>query len=640
MCGIFGFFGFKDHALLTKMAARLLHRGPDSEGFFTHGLFSMGMRRLSIIDLAGGEQPIFNEDKTVVVCFNGEIYNYLEIRKDLQKRGHFFQTQSDTEVIVHAYEEWSYDCLSRFNGMFAFALYDIPKKKLWIARDHSGQKPLYFFYKYPTFVFASEIKAILAAPCVPRHPRLAAIDAYLALRYVPEPATLFEDINTLPAAHFLVLDQEGKLSVKRYWDIQLLANQKDYLSPRQAYEAVQTQLQQSVKRVMRSDVPVGAYLSGGVDSSLLVALMRQHAEVDTYSIGFQSALDETEEARATAHLLGTQHHEIHCGPEDFNLLPKIIYHLDRPIGDALIIAFYKLAALASQDVKVVISGEGADEVFAGYPFHKVMQVFDWYFRHVPEFMHSKVFLRILNKIPQQVLNIFFSFPASLGQEGKKNLIDFLTHYRQRSLFTNYVALKTLWRPEERQKLYSPGFKHHVKQQWIPEVRDQSGLFLDNLLKLQWDEWLQDWAIIRQDKNTMAHSLEIRLPFLDPDLIELGFRIPPKLKATWFRDKIIQRRLACKFLPKAVTTRAKKPFYFPVKYFFEYPQFNKLIHLTLNKERILQRGYFDPQYIAQLLENMKTREFLYLKQVVSLVILELWHLIFIDNETDILSLSDF
>ncbi len=629
MCGIFGFNGFQDFPLLKRMGTLLQHRGPDSDGFFTDGNYSMGMVRLSIIDLAGGDQPIYNENKTIAVCYNGEIYNYVELKQQLEKLGHTFTTHTDTEVIVHAYEQWDVNCVDYFNGMFAFALYDKNKKQIFAARDRCGQKPFYYYFQDGKFVFASEIKAILAADFIPRETNVAAIDAYLTLRYVPEPRTMFRNIFTLPSAHYLILDANNNLTISRYWDINLTTN---YLAADDAYSALDAQLRQSVNLAMRSDVPVGAYLSSGIDSSLLVALMcEEHNNVNTYSIGFNSKIDETAKARETARLLGTNHHEIHCGPKDFTLLPKIIYHMDRPVGDALIIAFYKLAEAASKDVKVVIGGEGADEIFAGYQFHKTMQLLNTYFRIMPDLMHNKMLLPLLKATPNWFLNKFFAFPAALGKEGKQHLIASLEKYPHNSLFENYIALKTLWRQNNREQLYTDTFKQDVNHSWIPEVRDNGGNFLDRLLKLQWDEWLPDWSLIRQDKNTMAHSLEMRLPFLDHNLIELGFRIPPKLKANWFKDKIIERKLAKQLLPKEITNRPKIPFYFPMNHFFEHPEFKELIKLTLNKNQILKRGYFNPDYIAQLLKNMESREFIFLKQVVSLVVLELWHMIHIDKQ---------
>jgi asparagine synthase (glutamine-hydrolysing) len=632
MCGIFGFAGFVEEGLLSRMGDSLAHRGPDGEGSCedeSHRFF-MGMRRLSIIDLDGGSQPIYNEDRSLAVCFNGEIYNYIELHDQLVEKGHIFRTRSDTEVIVHAYEEWGRDCVKQFNGMFAFALHDSHTGDTFFSRDRCGQKPFYYHHSDGRFVFASEVKAILECARVPRACNVPAIDAYLALRYVPEPRTMFEGIFTLPAAHSLLLRKDCSVTIERYWDTPIF--QGKYSSESELLDETEAMLRNAVRLTMRSDVPVGGYLSAGVDSSLLVALMTESSDkVNTYSIGFNSPVDETHDAAETARLLGTSHHEIQCAPEDFDFLPKVVWHMDRPVGDALIVAFYKLAEGAAHDLKVIISGEGADEIFAGYSFHNVIQLAEWYHQLIPGFLHQRVAMPMLRSLPVNFLNRFFIFPAKLGHQGKARLVDFMGGYPRRNLFENYVALKTLWPRQARAAAYTPKFKQLATDSWIPPVRDGSGRFLDRLLKIQWDEWLQDWCIIRQDKNTMAHSLEIRLPFLDHNLIELAFRVPPRLKNNVLRDKIIERKIAAKLLPRQVTHRKKNPFFLPMEFFFEHPQIRRLIAETLNEDQVRKRGYFEPAYIKNLLRRMETREFIYLKQVMALVILELWHKIFIDNE---------
>ena len=635
MCGIFGFAGHVDESgrLLRRMAARLEHRGPDGEGYFSAGAFSMGMRRLSIIDLDGGWQPIHNEDKSLAVCYNGEIYNYVELAAELRSLGHEFRTQSDTEVIVHAYEEWGVDCVRRFNGMFAFALYDTSRERLFLGRDRCGQKPLYYHWRNGRLVFASEVKAILEADWVERAPNPAAIDPYLTLRYVPEPQTMFQGVFTLPAAHRMLVETGSSPRIERYWDIELAGPAADYPDDEVALGQVEAQFRESVRLVMRSDVPVGAYLSAGVDSSLVVATMREfNSNLHTYSIGFDSPGDETAAAAETARLLGTSHHEIHCQPDDFELLPKIVYHMDRPVGDALIIAFHKLAMETARELRVVVGGEGADEIFAGYSFHKLIQLVERYRRLTPGWLHHGVAMPALRATPWKLLDTMFEFPAALGEQGKARLVDFLGHYDERSLFANYIALKTLCGDDARRDLYSDDFRARAGGDWLPPVRDHGEPFLDRLLKLQWDEWLQDWCIIRQDKNTMAHSLEYRLPFLDHHLIELLFRLPPRLKARGMKDKIVERRLAAKLLPPAVVNRPKNPFFLPMEFFFEHPQIGELIALTLDPERVRKRGYFRPGAVAALRQRMDSREFVTLKQVMSLVILELWHMVFIDGES--------
>jgi len=629
MCAIFGFAGFNDAALLDRMEGALRHRGPDGAGRMEDGRhgFSMGMCRLSIIDLHSGDQPIYNENRTLAICYNGEVYNYVELRAELEQRGHSFRTRTDTETILHAYEEWGEECLSRLNGMFAFAIHDLAGGETFFARDRCGQKPFYYHRSGGRFVFASEIKALLQCPLVPRACNLPAIDPYLALRYVPEPQTMFEGIFTLPAAHCARLSPRGDFSVRRYWDV-------DLGRPRRSADwegETEVLLRDAVRLTMRSDVPVVGYLSAGVDSSLLVALMAQHSSrVNTYSIGFGAPGDETPAAAETARLLGTNHHEIICRPEDLAQLPRVVYQMDRPVGDALIVAFDKLAEGAARDAKVVISGEGADEVFAGYSFHSVIPLAEAYHQLVPAFVHERVAMPLLRGLPVDFLNRFFVFPAKLGREGKARLVDFMGHYRNRNIFENYMALKTLWSHEQRRALYAPAFKERATESWVPPVRDRRGSFLDRLLKLQWDEWLQDWCIIRQDKNAMAHSLEVRLPFLDHRLIELGFELPAALKNNGRRDKIIERRIAAKLLPPVVTRRKKNPFFLPMEFFFEHREIADLIDDTLSEESVRRRGYFDPAYVAALRGRMQGREFVHLKQVMSLVILELWHRIFIDG----------
>lgn len=638
MCGIFGFAGFSEEGLLERMARAIRHRGPDGQGFYEAPeavLFGMGMARLSIIDLDSGWQPIFNEDRTLAICYNGETYNYVELREELEARGHVFRTHSDTEVIIHGYEEWGMDgVLRRMNGMFAFCIYDSVQREFFLARDRCGQKPLYYWRRLGRFLFGSEVKSFLQSRHFAVEPDVGAIDAYLTLRNVPEPRTMFEGVEILPVAHYLRYQMTaGSFSVHRYWGVQLLdARTAKYRSDGEYFEAFEAMFNDSVRLCMRSDVPVGAYLSAGVDSSLTVAAMTRHSSnINTYSIGFDSPVDETPAARETAAFLGTNHHEIVCQPGDFDLLPKVVYHMDRPVGDALIIAFYKLAQGAAKDLKVVLGGEGADEAFAGYSFQGVITKVERIRRMMPGI--TPLAAQAFAMTPASVLNKFFTFPADLGSQGKKRVVDFLRHYEKRDLNENFNSLRTLWSQDERRSLYAPGHKALAEDRWmaLENPADKSGPFLDRLLKLQYDEWLQDWALIRQDKNTMAHSLEYRLPFLDHRLIELAFTMPAHLKINGKTDKYIERLLADKVFPPHIARRTKIPFYLPVEYFLEQPQFQALVKDTLNEEAVKRRGYFDPQRVSSLIGQMqRTREFVFCKQVVSLVILELWHRVFVDR----------
>lgn len=633
MCGIYGLAGFRDDALLHRMGEVLRHRGPDGAGTWTSDRFSMGMRRLSIIDLEGGAQPISNEDGSLVVVYNGEIYNYVELMDELRARGHVFRTRCDTEVVVHAFEEWGEECLARMNGMFAFALWDARRQRLWLARDRAGQKPLYWTRQGGRFLFASEIKALLECESVERRPNLRAVDAYLGLRYVPQPETLFEGIQVLPAGHWLRLDG-GEVRVERWWDVPL--HRGPYRSRGAYEEAFEELFLDAVRLTLRSDVPVGAYLSAGIDSSLVVAAMaRETDKLETFSIGFDSPIDETAEARALAGRLGCTHHEVVARPEDFALLPRTLWHLERPVGDVLILAYYLLARETSRHVKVVLSGEGADESFAGYSFHKIIQWTEWAHRAFPAFLARRVAAPLVDAMPVDLLDKLFVYPAHLGKRGQAKTADYLRHYAERDLNGNYVALKALFDWPERRALYAPAFKELATESWIRPPRDAEGPFLDRLLKLQFDDWLQDNLLLRQDKNTMAHSLELRCPFLDHRIIELAFDMPPRLKVRGLADKWVERRLGRKLLPRENVRRSKNPFYFPLEYFHRSAAIQDLIRMTLDEERVRKRGWFDPATVRELVSRMQTGEFLYLKQVMSLVILELWHLIFIDREQGML-----
>jgi len=634
MCGIYGYVNFEEHDLLRRMGDVIQHRGPDDVGYYTNNKVHLGIRRLSIIDLEGGRQPVYNEDRSIVVVFNGEIYNYLELSAELRRQGHRFRSRSDTEVLVHAYEEYGIDFLEKLNGMFAFALYDTRKQEFFLVRDRMGIKPVYYYYQYGKFLFASEVKAILESDSVERRCDTDCIDSYLKLRYVPQPKTMFHGINTLPAGYYLRI-KEKQFQTIRYWQIPL--HNGGYHKNAYYNDLFEDRFLHAIKLRMRSDVPVGAYLSGGVDSSLVVAGMKRFVDrIKTFSIGFESPIDETSDARKLASLLQCDHHEVECLPQHFDLLPKVIWHLERPIGDALILAYYLLAEEAAKHVKVVLAGEGADEIFGGYLFHKVIKWTQIYSNIVPDSVTQRVLVPLVDYMPVGLLNKYFIHPAYLGHKGKQKLVAYLKHYSKRSLTDNYNCLKTLFDLEERNSLYTEAFKKSVVEDVISSNLDQDTTngkvpFLDQLLALQFDDWLQDNLLLRQDKNTMAHSLELRVPFLDHKLVELAFQVPPTLKVHGFTDKYIERELARRMLPRENARRSKNPFYIPVEYFHKHPQIRNLIRLTLNQGQVERRGYFHYPAVKSLIDKMESGEFIYAKQVIALVILELWHLVFIDKQ---------
>jgi len=635
MCGIFGFAGMDQPGLVERMGEALAHRGPDSVGYLRTPNLHMGARRLKIIDPDGGDQPIMNEDGSVVVCQNGEIYNYVELREELAAQGHRFETNSDTEVLAHGYEEWGENLLDHLNGMFAFAIWDGAKRQLFLARDRCGQKPLYYWTDGRVLVFASEIKALLANAAVPREPCRHAIDSYLRLRYVPEPTTMFDDIQTLQAGHCLTWHKVGGTGKPAaYWRVP----QASSTTIEGIEDGLGDLLDDSVKLALRSDVEVGAYLSGGVDSSLLVESMsRQQHGIHTFSIGFGTDTDETQLAAATAKRLGTTHHEVQCTANDVaELLPKVVYHMDRPVGDALTVAFYKLAQAARNEVKVVLSGEGADELFAGYPFHRaILSLERLRGRYGENFAHEKL-PSMIETVPVALLNRLNAFPAYLGDKGRAKVANFMRDYPDLDLWEQSIGLRTLFERHERKALYDGAsfgnayLLDPVGMSDYPES-DHPEL-LDRLLELQWREWLQDWALIRQDKNAMAHGLEVRIPFLDHRLIDLAFQLPPSRKMSGKRDKIALRDLAAKRLPASTARQKKIPFHLPIEHFLENKALSDMISDNLDRARVRRRGYFDPAVVSDLVSQMGAKNFVATKQVMSLVILELWHRTFIDGES--------
>jgi len=422
--------------------------------------------------------------------------------------------------------------------------------------------------------------------------------------------------------------RDGELHVRRYWDLPV----HDGPWPRdgESLEAFEQLFLDAVRIALRSDVPVGAYLSGGIDSSLVVAAARRFTpKLQTFSIGFHSPIDETPEASALAARLGTEHHEIHVEPKHFAELPRTIYHLERPIGDALILAYWQLARDTSGHVKVVLSGEGADESYAGYSFHKVILWTERYRRLVPRALNRGV-VAALQAAPVGLLDRLFVYPAYLGERGKAKAVDYLRGYYDRDLAQNYVTLRALFDPAERARLYAPALRAQAGWSWLRRPAG-GGPFLDRLLRLQYDDWLQDNLLLRQDKNTMAFSLELRCPFLDHRLIEQAFRLPARDKVRGLRDKWIERELGRKWLPADNVRRSKNPFYLPLEYFHEHSEIRDLIRMTLDPARVRRRGWFDPNAVASLVAQMGSGEFLPLKQVLSLVILELWCMVFLERE---------
>jgi len=624
MCGICGFVGFKDKDLIQEMTSRLTHRGPDDHGFYLGDDICLGHRRLSIIDLKTGHQPMFNEDKSLCVVCNGEIYNYKAIRDILKKKGHYFSTNSDTEVILHSYEEFGEDFIKQFNGMFAFALWDNKERKLILARDRLGIKPLYYYKEGNKFYFSSEVKSLLLTG-MSKEIDFTSLDHYLSFRYTPYERTMFKSVSKLDPASMLVY-KDSKISINKYWSLEY---KKENISKKQAADKFYSLLEDSVRLRLMSDVPLGVYLSGGVDSSAITSLMSKFASgaVKTFSIGFGTDIDEVNRARQISNLLGSEHTELFVEKEDFNLLHQIVWNMDDPLGDAIIIPTYLLSKKTSKKVKVVLTGEGADEILAGYIHHKAMNLINKYNSHTPAFL-KKAIITCLRKTPSGLIDRFFPYPSKLGQKGKSKLINYLETLN--SDCNSYKELVSLFSEDEKRLLCTDEFYNSSDRIGSPICFNETiDGFLDRIIDLDMNNWLVNYTLFKQDKLTMANSLEARVPYLDHRIVEFCASLPDNFKFNQFKDKYILRKSSSRFLPHSVSYAKKKAFYFPIEKCFD-DRFNVFVKDILNESSVKKRGILSWDYVKTLLSGVESLELIDNKRVMALLILEIWFREFIDK----------
>jgi asparagine synthase (glutamine-hydrolysing) len=622
MCGICGVAGdlshpsFCDDPVLKNMSRALLHRGPDDDGCHIGNGIMLAMRRLSIIDLVSGQQPVTNEDKTLHLIFNGEIYNFRELRDDLQRKGHLFASKSDSEVILHAYEEYSDQFIEHLNGMFAFAIWDEPKRRLLIARDRLGIKPMYYWAGRSSLVFGSELKALLANPHVPQEIDLEALDHFLTLEYIPGPLTIFKGIYKLPAGHLLIY-QDGQVKLEKYWDIPFkrICDTKD-----DCIEILRGLLEDAVRSHMVSDVPIGALLSGGIDSSTIVAFMAQASteSIQSFSIGFSDeTYNELFYARAIGDKFGAIHHEEILQPNIQEMALKLVGHMDEPFSDFSIFPTYLVSNLASKHVKVVLSGDGGDELFGGYDTY-VAQSLDTYYRRLPASFRNVVIPAIVRRIPPQ--------PAKKGLINKtkrliegSNLPPSLQHTRW-MMFMNTAEKASLYKPELFESLNgcSPTALLHNYFQ-------QSAAF-DSLAQQQYVDiktYLVDDILTKVDRMSMANSLEVRVPFLDHRLVEFAVNLPPHMKVHYGRTKIILRDMMKGILPESVLSKPKEGFSIPIKNWLRV-QLKPLMNELLAPDLIHKRGYFDVKTVSLWMKEHLEGRANHSHRLWSLMVLELWH----------------
>lgn len=619
MCGILG-FNWTDSSLLKKSLKEINHRGPDDSGTFIDRSISLGHKRLSIIDLSkSGKQPLSNENNSVWVVFNGEIYNFKEIKEQLRK--HNFKSNTDTEILVHLYEEQGIKMLDKLQGMFAFCIYDTRRKILFLARDRIGIKPLYYWNHKGKFAFSSEIKAILQNKEIKKEINPNALSSFLVFRANTQTETIFKNIKKLPPGHFLVYNLKTKrYKITKYWHL-TFTPQPNNISF--FIKKLQILLEDSVKARLMSDVPYGAYLSGGVDSGTIVSLMSRFSDrVKTFSVGFPDD-SETNEARFLANKFNTDHHELIIEESSVKHLPDIIYQADEPMSDPTSIPIYLLSKYTKKYCTVILTGEGADEVFAGYPQYKFMKLHHHLIKHFPKIMTNK-FPLLVKKTPKQILNRGFKFASALGERGIERFSNFINANNHSGQYLNQISI---FNEEEQSELLSR--KVELYKQYSSYF--QNSRIVTNSQKLDFTEPMVDDLLMKIDKNTMASSIEGRVPFLDHRIVELSARIPDNLKLRGFtKDKFILREASRGLIPNQTRKRKKKHFFVPIDNWFK-KELAFLKNELLSEKYIKKQDIFNYNYIKKINKEFESSKLFYSRQLWTLIVFQLWYKRYIENE---------
>jgi asparagine synthase (glutamine-hydrolysing) len=630
MCGITGAIWTDpklgiEPPVLARMTDVLRHRGPDDCGQYLSEFrlrppyeslpgVALGFRRLAIIDLETGAQPMSNEDGSVWVVCNGEVYNFESLRHRLEGAGHTFRTHSDTETIVHLYEDEGLDCFSHLNGMFAVAIWDATRRRLVLARDRLGKKPLVYRAEPQRLLFASELKSLLEVPGVPREIDSSAVDEYLTYQYIPHPNTIFRGIRKLPPGHWAVY-QEGLLQVKPYW-------QPDFNLERRTSEAdaaaqLRETLTSAVQLRMRSDVPLGAFLSGGVDSSLTVALMQQQSAepIKTFSIGFPvPEYDETRYARQVAQHLKTDHHEFQVTPDAIDILPKLVWHYDEPFADSSAIPTWYVSQMTRQHVTVALTGDGGDELFAGYPRYRAVALGGWIDRLNPlrRVLAAKLWQALPGARQKSMLRRFKRFSEALSMSPQRRYLEWIAIFNE----------------SRRAALYSDDFLAQLPDSdpfaFLQSAWSRAGkrdpvtaVSLADLVT-----YLPCDLMTKVDIASMAHGLECRQPMLDYRVVELAASLPRRLKFRWGHGKRLLRRAFGNLLPREIWTRPKMGFGVPLDHWFR-NELREMTHDVLLSDSAHSRGYFRPELVARMVHEHESRAFDHSYRLWSLLIFELW-----------------
>lgn len=649
MCGIAGFVSTSistdtetSNRVLKRMCTVIRHRGPDDEGTFVDQKAALGMRRLSIIAVATGHQPIANETGTMQIVFNGEIYNFKELRRELETYGHSFKTDSDTETILHAYEQFGARCVERLRGMFAFAIWDKEKRELFVARDRVGKKPLYYARtKQGGLLFASEMKSLLVHPDISREIDLRALDAYLTFGYVPDPLSILRGVAKLPPASHLTWTADGEVRIEKYWDFDFsknvedaarrVANNGNVAHNKDRGEAfyvaeVRRLLDEAVRVRLVSEVPLGAFLSGGIDSSAIVGLMARHMSqpVKTFSIGFrEDSFDELKYARVAAKHFGTDHHEFVVTPDICQIVDQLVHHFDEPFADVSAIPTYMVSKMAREHVTVALSGDGGDELFAGYTRYQIDRHRN-NFARVPRFVRRGVVQPFSRRLPHRAPGRNFLYNVALDP------------------LDRYIDSVSTFTQLNKHALYAKGFAQRLHETY-GQADNASEMFrrvanetttndpLERILYLDSKTYLSGDILTKVDRMSMAASLEARAPLLDHELIDFVTTIPSTLKMRGLETKYIFKQAIKDFVPPEILNRRKQGFGVPINVWIN-QELRDPIRDALTDTRARSRGYFDPSYIELLFNEHQRGRRDHSQQLWTLYVFELWQRAYLDADS--------
>lgn len=626
MCGIVGFVNKQnnriDRGILERMNEAIVHRGPDEDGFYVNENVALAMRRLAIIDLSGGQQPIYNQDKTKTIVFNGEIYNFQEIRADLEKRGHQFYTRCDTEIIIHLYDEYGADCVNHLRGMFAFAIWDTQEKSLFVARDRVGKKPLLYSHQpNGNLIFGSEFRALLAHPEISREIEPEAIHHYLSYLCVPAPLTAYKQIRKLEPAHWL-LWKDGEIKTKRYWTPDF--HNKLKISEAEAEEETLRILREATKMRLISEVPLGAFLSGGVDSSIVTALMAEASEkpVKTFSIGFEEEdYSELKYARKVAEHIGAEHHEFIVKPNAVEILPTLVEHYGEPYADSSAIPTYYVSRETRKHVTVALNGDGGDESFAGYERYLAMRLSEKYHR-IPAFIRKGLIETAVKM-----------FPASEIKRSRARDVKRFVKAASLPKVERYFQWVSAIDRETKENLYTKDFQQKIKntdsaaflKDWF--AKSNGNGIVDATMMTDQMTYLPNDLLVKVDIASMANSLEARSPLLDHKVIEFAASLPESIKLKGAENKSLLKKVGSKLVPPEVLYRKKMGFGVPIAHWFR-SDLKNYLQSNLLSEKFASRGIIKQEIAAKLVsEHIDGRD--HGAKLWTLLMLELWFQRFID-----------